>query len=502
METLAFVAAIFAAISLIYAPAILSTFLYNRKLKSIPAVGPSGTFTSYIGFVHFLRHGRKMLKDGYIKFHGSVFKVPTLTSWTIVVSGSNLIDELRRAPDEILSSTEALRQATHLDLTLGRETYNDPFHAEAIRGPFTKNIGTMFADVQDEIAVAFKEHIPVKGDEWARVTLYSTVMDIVCRASNRMFVGVPLCRDPDWMELNKSLTLELMKGAFVLGLFPATVRPFVAPLLWSISRSVKRGVKHLEPLIKERVEQEKRRGKDSPERPNDLVSWFFDVTKDRPRSVLSLVKAMLVTNFAAIHTTTMSVTYVMYELATRPEYVQPLREEIEAVISEEGWSKESVRKLRKLDSFIKESLRLTDFTVITMWRKALKDFTFSNGITIPAGSTVAVPYNAVHTDPDNYPDPGTFDGFRFEKMREKDSGDAKHQLTSLGIDYVLFGYGRHACPGRFFVVNEVKVMLAHVLLNYDIKMADGRGLPESWQFGFHAAPDMTAKMMFRNRREV
>ena len=51
-----------------------------------------------------------------------------------------------------------------MDLTLGRETYDDPFHAEAIRGPFTKNIGTRFADVQDEIAVAFKEHIPVTGD--------------------------------------------------------------------------------------------------------------------------------------------------------------------------------------------------------------------------------------------------------------------------------------------------------------------------------------------------
>lgn len=34
-----------------------------------------------------------------------------------------------------------------------------------------------------------------------------------------------------------------------------------------------------------------------------------------------------------------------------------MREEVEAVISEDGWSKVSMTKLRKLDSFLKESAR-------------------------------------------------------------------------------------------------------------------------------------------------
>ena len=55
-------------------------------------------------------------------------------------------------------------------------------------------------------------------------------------------------------------------------------------------------------------------------------------------------------------------------------------------------------------------------------------------------------------------------------------------------------------PGRFFVANELKAMLAHVLLNYDIKMADGRGRPENWQFGIYTGPDMKAKILFRKRR--
>jgi len=39
--------------------------------------------------------------------------------------------------------------------------------------------------------------------------------------------------------------------------------------------------------------------------------------------------------------------------------------------------------------------------------------------------------------------------------------------------YIGFGHGMHACPGRFFAGNELKVALAHLLLKYDWKMPEG-----------------------------
>lgn len=47
----------------------------------------------------------------------------------------------------------------------------------------------------------------------------------------------------------------------------------------------------------------------------------------------------------------------LFDLASRPEYIEPIREEIESIIAEEGWSKSSVMKMRKLESFLKESQR-------------------------------------------------------------------------------------------------------------------------------------------------
>jgi hypothetical protein len=50
-----------------------------------------------------------------------------------------------------------------------------------------------------------------------------------------------------------------------------------------------------------------------------------------------------------------------------------------------------------------------------------------------------------------YPDPEVFDGFRFSKLREsEESGSAKYQVITTTLDYLPFGHGRHACPGRFF----------------------------------------------------
>jgi len=65
----------------------------------------------------------------------------------------------------------------------------------------------------------------------------------------------------------------------------------------------------------------------------------------------------------------MATTAAIYDLATYPEYVQPLRDEIQQVIDEDGQDvdgdgivrlkKSSMPKLWKLDSFIKESQRFT-----------------------------------------------------------------------------------------------------------------------------------------------
>lgn len=55
---------------------------------------------------------------------------------------------------------------------------------------------------------------------------------------------------------------------------------------------------------------------------------------------------------------------------------------------------------------------------MTVNRLAMRPFTFSNGITIPAGTLVSAPSGVIHKDEELYPNPEEFDGFRFVRLRE------------------------------------------------------------------------------------
>ena len=53
-------------------------------------------------------------------------------------------------------------------------------------------------------------------------------------------------------------------------------------------------------------------------------------------------------------------------------------------------------------------------------------------------------------------------------------------------------------PGRFFAVTLMKLMLAFILLRYDIKTKDGVR-PADTKFQKFLIPDVKAKILFRRR---
>lgn len=53
-----------------------------------------------------------------------------------------------------------------------------------------------------------------------------------------------------------------------------------------------------------------------------------------------------------------ALTNALYDLAAYPQYVEAMREEVEEVILSEGWTKAAMGKMRKVDSFLKESQRM------------------------------------------------------------------------------------------------------------------------------------------------
>ncbi|PPQ77969.1 hypothetical protein CVT26_005274 [Gymnopilus dilepis] len=471
----------------------------TRKLRHIPTVGSSGIISSYFSALRFLRHGREFIHEGHTKYYGTAFKVPTMSKYLVLVSGSQMLEDIKQAKDDHLSFEDAAAETVQTDYTLGRQIRMDPYHVGIVRTPLTRNIAARFSDIKDEIVTAFSEIIPAKEDEWITLPVLPAMLKIVCRTSNRVFVGLPLCRDPDYRQLNEQFTINVVIGARIINMFPKFLRPIVGRILTRVPASIKRAVEHLRPLIEEQLVQEEKYGKNWPDKPNNLISWMLDEAKGPQRDVEDLAVRVLTINFAAIHTTTNAITNVLFNLAAYPEYVTPMREEVQAIIDAEGWSKSSMAKMHKVDSFVKETQRL-GLGAVAMSRKAVKDFTFSNGITVPAGTYLGVSTYATHMDGKIYEDAHEFRGFRFAEMRDEGSEALKHQFASLNPNYLAFGAGRHACPGRSFAANEVKAMLVYILLNYDVKFPNDGPRPDDMWIQATIAPNRTAAVMFKKRK--
>ncbi|PPQ87954.1 hypothetical protein CVT25_001139 [Psilocybe cyanescens] len=437
----------------------------SPQLRHIPTIGSSNILFSYLDAFRYFRNAHEIVQEGYEKYCGTAFKVSTMGRWLVVISGQDMFDDIRRASDDQISFNDAVGEAIQTDYTIGPQVRTDPYHTAIVRTPLTRNLAIRFTDIKDEISTAFEDIVPDKGDEWTSFPALSTIMHVVCRTSNRLFVGLPLCRDPDYVKLNQQFTIDVIVGGQIINMFPPLLKPIVGRLLTNVPASIKRAMVHLGPLIHAQLEREKSSSRD--DKPNDLISWLLDEAQGPQRSPRDLVIRILSINFAAIHTTSHGLTHALFYLAANPEYVQPMREEVEAVIEAEGWTKLSMGKMRKVDSFIKESQRLSigagelvaclrlrvfvddHTTLVIMRRKVVKDFTFSNGVTLPAGTHLAVATYATHMDPEIYDNPHQFKGFRFAEMREEEGENIKHQIVSLSPDYLVFGAGRHACEDPY-----------------------------------------------------
>lgn len=136
--------------------------------------------------------------------------------------------------------------------------------------------------------------------------------------------------------------------------------------------------------------------------------------------------------------------------------------------------------------------------VATVMRKARVSHTLSDGTYLPKGTWVTAPASAIHHSELSYEDPMKFDGFRFSRMRQQPGFETKFQAVSTADNYLPFGHGRHACPGRFFAANELKVLLAYIICNYEFKTSDGKR-PANGYFGMGCIPAISTELLFRER---
>lgn len=133
-----------------------------------------------------------------------------------------------------------------------------------------------------------------------------------------------------------------------------------------------------------------------------------------------------------------------------------------------------------------------------MQRTALVPFTFKDGLTIPPGLSVNFTALQHSLDEDVHgPRADTFDPKRWTRKR-KGFDTSKYQFASSSDDWLNWGGGPHACPGRFLADVAIKLTLIYFITNYDIKYPEGRAeRPADGKRNLMITPDMTIPIMFK-----
>ncbi|KAF8490824.1 cytochrome P450 [Russula emetica] len=485
----------------------------DPMLDAIPTVGFSDPILSYISAVQFIFHGVRMLKDGYEKKRPGLFKIAGFRGWMVLATGLELIDDIKRAPDHTLSTAEAKNGTVQPPYTLGVPSTSDPYLTKVVRSKLARDTASIFKEVREELVMAMDELVPTDGDKWITVPIQEIAQQVVFRTTNRIIVGVPLCRDQDYQTLNITCARNVVKFGVIISLFPKPFKRIVSRLLSNVPSQIQQEIEFIRPIFEERSAKMEEYGEDWDDKPNDILMWLMSETQKVKMPVEDLSLRLLLANFASIHTTStasddissticiMTFVQVFYRLLANPDYIEPLRQEVDAAIREEGWTKAGIDKMHKIDSIIRETQRIDGVSSLALSRIALRPFTFSNGVTVPAGTLVTVPGTAVQTDERTHPKSDEFDGFRFAKLRdsERNTTASRNQTVSASNEHLPWGLGQHTCPGRFLAVSEIKILLAYIVTTYDIKFEEGR-VPREFCISYLRIPG-NANVMFRARQK-
>ncbi|WP_225413419.1 cytochrome P450 [Stigmatella hybrida] len=184
----------------------------------------------------------------------------------------------------------------------------------------------------------------------------------------------------------------------------------------------------------------------------DLLSRLMTVpSEDKALSDEELKDLVLMLLFAGYETTATSLCWAFEALLSHPQERAWVEAELKEVTGGQPPQAGHLEHLGRLDSAIKEVLRLFPVVpILGMARRAVQPFTLQ-GITFPVGTKLVPTSYLAQRRADVYPEPTRFQAARF--LEEKPDPAA----------WLPFGGGLRRCVGLPFALHELKAVLAHVL---------------------------------------
>ena len=513
---------IFFAFLVYLALSIIINFIRAPRFPTnVPWVGHGkGWLDAFRNTLDGIPNSKKWMQEGYEKYSKSnkAFVMPGLLgSIAEMVIPQAQMSWMLEQPDSVLSTA-----AAHYDSLQGEYSFvmplilKDPYHEHVIRKNLARNLHGVISELDDEMRHSLGELCGSDTENYTQMDmLEGFMMKIIPVFTNRMLVGLPLCRNQDFLDNMLGYTMDVIRGLLLFRLIPQSLHALIGPI-HSLGPKYHywRSRKHTRPVIVKRLEDIRKKDAGDPEykdwkEPNDFVTWTIRTAMAEGRTDEMepdrIAIRVMPLNFASIHTTAITGHAVLLDvLSADPSVLESLREEAERIYKEDGnqWTKAGLSRMYRMDSAIRQSQRFSPSALPFLANKVMvkEGITTPEGIHLAYGTTVGCAWEPAANDTDVYDNPHVYDAFRYSRDREEyEAMDAvekgnvntlklkQNGCVTTGNYHLPFGHGRHAwwvhsvctawimftnsscSPGRFFAAHELKMLFGHLLIHYDIK---------------------------------
>ncbi|NP_997838.1 cytochrome P450, family 3, subfamily c, polypeptide 1 [Danio rerio] len=225
--------------------------------------------------------------------------------------------------------------------------------------------------------------------------------------------------------------------------------------------------------------------------PDDQVK---DTASEQPVKGLTdheILSQSFIFILGGYETTSTTLSYLLYNLATNPDCLEKLVEEIDKNFPLDiPITYDALMRMDYLEMAIHESMRV--FPAGPRLERVCKKTVEINGITIPKNTLVGIPLYVLSRDPDLWESPNEFKPERF-------SPESKTEINQCA--FMPFGLGPRNCIGMRFALMMMKLLVVKLLQKYTVETCKETQIPVQLNFFFQPKVPITLKLIPRSHKE-
>uniref|UniRef100_A0A8C3SCF8 Lanosterol 14-alpha demethylase n=1 Tax=Chelydra serpentina TaxID=8475 RepID=A0A8C3SCF8_CHESE len=432
--------AVTVVLSLVLGLIIIMYFLFQpRNPNSPPCI--RGWIPWFGAAFQFGKAPLKFIEQARIKY-GPVFTVYILGNrFTFVTETEDVLEFLRSKETDL---DEAVHQALQRTVSISKESFqqnNSTFFKLIVQQLSSSNLHRF----SDNLCKQLHEHVEHLGKEGSedlndlvRHIMYPTVMETL--------FGKRFCLTTEEFERHfQNYDEGFEVGSQMPELF---LRNWAKSKTWLLN-------------VFERISTDIKKEKSSESGSKTLIQHVLDNLHGNGVSGY-----MLLLFWVSQVNTVSGAFWTLAFILSNPSVYKNIMEDIVSVYGKAGEARievfeDDLKKLPSIKKCILEALRLAAPGVVL--RKAMKPLKVQNFVIPPGDLLMASPY-WLHRNPKYFPEPEIFKPDRWE--------EATLKKNAFLDGYLVFGGGKHLCPGRWFALMEIHMLVIILLYKYQFTLLD------------------------------